>query len=84
MIDTLTAPVSRIPKVHINAIAPEKLTMFPTDDKFDGLYKHVESGRHFALAVTEPNIYGRTHFLKNSEEAWEGTVKAFRETFEKV
>lgn len=75
--------LDNIPDVELPDIAADRLTMFPTDDKFKGRYKHVESGRIFALAVTEPNIYGRTHLLKNSKEAWEGTVKAFRETFEK-
>lgn len=80
----LDATVSTIPTVDIPEVASENLTKFPTDDQFIGLYRHVDTGRMFALAVTEPNIYGRTHFLKNSKEAWEGTVKSFRETFEKV
>lgn len=73
------------PDVDISESQADKLTLFPTDDKFtDVPYKHVETGRLFFLAVTEPNIYGRTHFLKNKKEVWEGTVKSFRETFEKV
>ncbi len=83
MAKTMEPPKSAIPTVEIDAIAEASLTMFPTDDKFSGLYKHVETGRMFALAVTPANIYGRTHFLKNNKESWEGTAKAFRETFDK-
>jgi hypothetical protein len=73
------------PDADIAETQADALTLFPTDDKFaDVPYKHIETGRLFFLAVTEPNIYGRTHFLKNKKEVWEGTVKAFRETFEKV
>ncbi len=73
------------PDAQIEEIEVGKLTVFPKDEQFtDVLYRHIENGRMFFLAVTEPNIYGRTHFLKNKKEVWEGTVKAFRETFEKV
>jgi hypothetical protein len=73
------------PDVDIAETQADRLTLFPLDEQFtDVAYKHVETGHLFFLAVTEPNIYGRTHFLKNKKEVWEGTVKAFRETFEKV
>ena len=78
-------PAIEFPDSDIAEIAADNLTIFPLDEQFtDVPYKHVESGRLFFLAVTEPNIYGRTHFLKNKKEAWEGTAKAFRATFEKV
>lgn len=57
----------------------------PADSEYNkGIYRHRESGDKYALAIRKPNIYSRTHFLKNTAYSWEGTADEFNLTFEKA
>lgn len=79
---------SPIPFVAAEMIEEAKsLENAPKDEDFiDGLFVMKQGyhvGEEFALCIHEPNTYGRTHTLRNTQHQWEGTKKEFRQAFEK-
>lgn len=91
------APPEPLPKVALAspiplAVAKEAPTPLdqggaPLDEEYtDGLYVMPEgdfAGEVFALCIHPADTYGRTHSLKNSLHAWQGTKDEFKKTFEK-
>lgn len=71
--------VTRITQTaHTSCLPP------PADEAFSGSYKRDSDGLVYALAVHEPDTYGRTHTAKNSAFFWQGTKEEFRQQFEKA
>jgi hypothetical protein len=73
-----------IPKVEAQPAPLLKEEDYPTDDKFvHGTWIHRKTKQPFALWIHEPDVYDRTHTLKNSVSFWQGTEEQFILTFEK-
>lgn len=73
VVDAVPMPESRI-----------KESCFPAEEKFtDGVFIHADQQEKYALAIHEPDAYGRTHSLKNTIHSWQGTKEEFNRVFNK-
>lgn len=70
-----------IPKVDRKDISHIVTHNAPPDELFTRLAKRDFDGQLYAVAVHEPNNYGRTVTCKNSASVWEGTQAQFRAEF---
>lgn len=56
----------------------------PKDEDYtDGVFTRTSDGEDYALAIHEPDTYGKTHSAKNSRHFWQGTKEEFKKEFEK-
>lgn len=55
----------------------------PKDEDFtDGIF--TMEGEKYALCIHKPDVYGRTHTLKNTRHLWQGKEAQFNSHFEKA
>lgn len=55
-------------------------------DYSEQMYEQTEpaTGELFVLAISKPDEYGNTHWLKNKARTWSGTKDQFKKHFERV
>lgn len=70
-----------IPVVKKKELAVVEAHNPPGDHQFTFLARRDVDKQLYAVAVHEPNTYGRTHTAKNSESYWDGTMEQFRTQF---
>lgn len=76
-----TLPVVELKEPEANVISDVN----PLDSDYNkGIWIHEETQEPYALAITEPNNYGRTHHLKNTAHSWSGTLEQFKLAFVKA
>lgn len=92
---SVTAPLpspekSNIPNVsakNVPEVPIEDGGSFKDEDFTDGNYvmrKGDHVGEPFALCKHNPDVYGKTHTLKNNVHFWQGSEEQFRLAFEKA
>jgi len=78
---------SNIPKVSSQKIElPVEPGTPPSDDRYKGLYKNSIDGELYAVCIVDKSDArdgDKTHFAKNSEHFWNGTLAQFKDVFEK-
>jgi hypothetical protein len=84
--DPIDPVPSFLPQVEEKPLPQPLAIEAPGDNEFHrGLYVMREghhAGEQFALAIHEPDLYGKTHSLKNSIHFWQGTAEDFRNAFD--
>lgn len=78
-------------QISIPQVAPIKCELpddpranMPPPEAFTGgIWIHRETGQPYVLAVHDPDVYFRTHTLKNSAYTWQGNEAEFITAFAK-